>query len=523
MSDIIENLIEKNGVTQDDFQDDDVRDQVAEIETDDTKHGPSKAEIEEEQRIKAFKAKMSLDNKRERKIPVDPDRVEEIIEKFKTKYKINETFDKYFIEQIHTFHNEENHDRIVKGAIGQDDQLQFTEVFFQELVDWVREKIRSYVKQEFESDPNMAEDKKEVLNNLDIHVGLTVDNAGIDKVTLIAWHYLLKNLEKISREFIKEYKDELVGYNKQKIAIELYNKEITNILSNHPQMKAFANTIISITFSWMKKYHAKSARLSKFIYELQLNDMYVMLNTIVRYLILIAIKNRNPLELRALMSTYISLIHRNIISLLSADITKVKIGYVAAVQYMFEEGERTHFAYNKQQMIAEAMANVFKIYNKRKLKTNSKILEMFKHLGELNQIDFFYFMDPRYSILDNMYMYTLIGADIKNTDDDIANGFAFSSKYLSRKNFQPVKKYFDNIYSGEIQNNLNKFFEHEKTADVFYNRMKNNILRAVNPAHYISSAGEQPEEDISKAIKELDIVCNKSIKEIQHVGQNKRS
>ena len=515
MSDIIENLIEKNGITQNDFQDDDVREQVTEIETDDTKHGPSKAEVEEEQRIKAFKAKMSLDGKRERKIPVDPDRVEEIIEDFKNKYKINETFDEYFSNQIYTFHNEKNHDRIVKGAIGQDDQLQFTEVFFQELVDWVRERIHEYVAQEFKDDPNMAEDKKEVLNNLDIHVGLTVDNAGIDKVTLIAWHYLLKNLERISREFIKEYKDELVGYNKQKIAIELYNKEITNILSNHPQMKAFTNTIISITFSWMKKYHAKSSRLSKFLYELQLNDMYVMLNTIVRYLILIAIKNRNPLELRALMSTYISLIHRNIISLLSADITKVKIGYVAAVQYMFEEGERTHFAYSKQQMIAEAMANVFKLHNKRKLKPNLKILEMFKHLGELNQIDFFYFMNPEYSILDNMYMYTLLGADLKNCDDELANGFTYSTKYKPKKNYQPVKKYFDTIYAEEIQNSLEQFFKHEKTAQAFYNKFKNNILRAVNPEYYINEKGEAPEEDMERVIRELDTVCKKSLGELR--------
>ena len=515
MSDIIENLIEKNGITVDDFQDDDVRDQVTEIETDDTKHEPTEEELKEEQRIKAIKAKMSLDDKRERKIPVAPERVEEIIKEFMEKYKINETFDNYFKEQIETFHNEKNRDKIIKGALGQDSELLFNEEFFQDLVDWVKEQINSYIKTEFESDPNMDDDKREVLNNLDIHIGLTVDDAGIDKVTLIAWHYLLKNLEKIAREFIKEHKDELVGYNKQKIAIELYNKELTNILSNHPQMKAFVNTIISITFSWMKKYHAKSSRLSKFIYELQLSDMYVMLNTIVRYLVLIAIKNRNPLELRALMSTYISLIHRNIISLLSADITKVKIGYVAAVQYMFEEGERTHFAYNKQQIVAEALTNVFKNYNKRKLKTNNDILEIFKHLGEINLLDFFYFMDPKYSALDNMYMYTLLGADMRNTDDELANGFVFSSKYKTRKNYHPIKKYFDSLYSEQIQELLNDFFEHEKTAQVFYNKIKNDILRIVNPEHYINEQGEIPETDIERTASEVDTITTKTIKELK--------
>ena len=508
--DIIENLIEKNGITTDDFKDDDVRDQVTEIETDESKHEPSEEEKKEERRLKAMKAKMSLEGKRERKIPVQPDRVEEIIEEFKKKYNINETFDDYFSEQIKTFHKEENKDRIIKGALGDPDhELQFTEGFFQDLVDWVRSQIKSYVKQEFESDPNMPEDKKEVLSNLDIHIGLTVDDAGIDKVTLIAWHYLLKNLERISREFINEHKDELVGYNKQKIAIELYNREVTNILSNHPQMKAFVNTIISITFSWMKKYHAKSSRLSKFIYELQLSDMYVMLNTIVRYLVLIAIKNRNPLELRALMSTYISLIHRNIISLLSADITKVKIGYVAAVQYMFEEGERTHFTYSKHQMLAEALSNIFKIYNKRKLKANNKTLEIFKHVGEMNTLDFFYFMNDEYSILDNMYMYTLLGADLKNSNDKLANGFAYSSAYYNRVNYQPVKKYFDSMYAKNIQDKISGIFEHEKTANVFYNKIKNHTLRSVNPRYYITEDGKQADEDIVRAIEELDVVCKK--------------
>lgn len=508
--DIIENLIEKNGIAADDFKDDDVRDQVTEIETDDTKHEPTEEEKKEEHRIKTLKAKMSLEGKRERKIPVQPERVEQIIEEFKARHNIDEIFDNYFIDKIHTFHSEQNAQRIIKGALGQSDELQFTEVFFQELVDWVKARIKEYVKEEFEADPGMPEDKKEVLNNLDIHIGLTVDDAGIDKVTLIAWHYLLKNLEKISRKFINEHKDELVGYNKQKIAIELYNKEITNILSNHPQMKAFANTIISITFSWMKKYHAKSSRLSKFIYELQLSDMYVMLNTIVRYLILIAIKNRNPLELRALMSTYISLIHRNIISLLSADITKVKIGYVAAVQYMFEEGEKTHFSYSKQQMIAEALARVFKNKNKLKLKPNYKTLEMFNHVGELNQLDFFEFADDQYSVLDNMYMYTILGAQLKNSDDKLANGFAYSSKYYSRVNFHPVKKYFDSVHTKPLHSKLEKLFEHEKTTTVFYNKIKNYMLRTVNPRYYITEDGEQADEDIVRAIEELDTVCQKT-------------
>jgi len=519
MADIIENIVERSFAVVDDLQDDDIRDQVIEVETDDTKHEPTEEEIKEEQRIKAFKAKMSLDDKRERKIPVQPERVEEIIKDFINKYNIDEEFDKYFIDQIKTFHNKENHDKIIAGALGKSDELQFDVDFFQNLVDWVKDKIDTYVENEFKDDPDMPDDKREVLNNLNIHVGLTVDEAGIDKVTLIAWHYLLKNLEKIAREFIKEHKDELVGYNKQKIAIELYNKEITNILSNHPQMKAFANTIISITMSWMKKYHAKSSRLSKFIYELQLSDMYVMLNTIVRYLILIAIKNRNPLELRALMSTYISLIHRNIISLLSADITKVKIGYVAAVQYMFEEGERTHFAYNKQQMIAEALANVFKNKNKHKLKPNHDILEMFRYLGELNQLDFFYFMNPEYSMLDNMYMYILIGAELRNTDDELANGFTYSRKYKSKKNYQVIKKYFDTLYSDAFISKLEQFFGHPKTAKVFYNKIKNDILRAVNPDHYINQWGEKPESNIERTTAEIDTIAEKTIRELEKVHQ----
>jgi len=515
MSDIIENLIEKSGITADDFQDDDVRDQVTEIETDDTKYEPTEEELKEEQRLKAFKAKISLSNKREKKIPVAPEKVEEIIKEFMDKYKINETFDAYFEKQIKTFHNEKNYEKIIKSALGQDNELLFNEEFFQDLVNWIKEQINKYVKNEFETDPNMDKDKKEVLKNLDIHIGLTVDDAGIDKVTLIAWHYLLKNLEKIAREFIKTHKNELVGYNKQKIAIELYNKELTNILSNHPQMKAFVNTIISITLSWMKKYHAKSSRLSKFLYELQLSDMYVMLNTIVRYLILIAIKNRNPLELRALMSTYISLIHRNIISLLSADISKVKIGYVAAVQYMFEEGERTHFSYNKQQIVAEALANVFKNRNKRKLKTNKDVLKIFKHLGEINLLDFFYFMEPKYSILDNMYIYTILGSDIKNTEDELANGFVFSRRYKSHKNYYPIKKYFDTLYSKEIQELLDNFFKHEKTSQVFYKKIKNDILRIVNPEHYINNQGEIPKTDIEKTVNEIDTIVNNAIKELR--------
>jgi hypothetical protein len=203
--------------------------------------------------------------------------------------------------------------------------------------------------------------------------------------------------------------------------------------------------------------------------------------------------------------------------LLSADITKVKIGYVAAVQYLFEEGEKTHFAYNKHQMLAEALARVFINKNKRLRKPEYSRNELFSNLIEMNKMDFYYFMNPTISPLDNIYIYALVGSKLKNSNDKIANGLAMSSHYKPRKNFAQLKRYYENLYAQSIIDALIDILEHDKTAQAIHSHIKNDVLRTVNPEHYIDNkTGKIASSNIDDAAREIDVISDKILKSLTH-------
>ncbi len=471
------------------LKDDDIRD--AHITKDEDK--PVDIDPREKEKIERIKKKISLESKRERKVNIDHNLVESIIQEFQDKYEIEDKIRTFVLNKIHSFHNDENVEKIINHYVKQDDNYFFDQHLFTEIDEYVKTLVRNALEQELKETDD--EIKKEVLGIIDTHIELTVSSAGVDKLTLVAYHFFINLLAKESKEFIQKHKDKLHNISRQKTATELYNHDIMNMLANHKQLSAFTNTIISLTSSWIVKYRQKSMKLGQFINELMLMTEDVIIDKISRYIMLIALKNKNPLTLRSIMSTYISLIHRNIASLLSVSVVNAKIGYVRAVQYMYEENDRVFKSYNRKQVLTQALGRSLGLRKKKNRKKYHYIAEHFKPFTDLNELDFFEFMDPEYSIIDNLYMYMIYGINMDNSNNDKANGLNISHEIFYHKNMSGAKKYLDLKFNRNIAPYIKYYFDDEESEKLVSTKIKNFISKIINPEHYVTF-----EQDLTRNI-----------------------
>jgi len=460
-----------------------------------------------EEKIARIKKKISLESKMERKISIDYEVVEKYMVQFLEKYNIDEQIDGFVLDEINKFQNEDNIENITKNVSDSSNVLLFDIDVFYRIESYTKTLIRNALEKEKEKE--VDDEKLEILSTIDTHIELTLSEAGIDKLTLVAYHYFIKNLENEAEKFIEAHYDKMPNINKQKTATSLYNKEVINILSKHSQMAAFTTTIISLTSSWLEKYRQKSVKLGKFINELMLITSEVLVDKISRYVMLIALKNKNPVLLRSLFSTFLSLIHRNIASMLSASVVNTKLGYFHAMQYLFEDSENQR-TFNKQQIIANTLLKALKVKNRDKFKDNHVFQTTFQSLISPNFIDYFYFLDGNYAPLDSFYAYVMYGRYIRNSDNKKANSIVMSNKYKPRIHLKQAKKYIDIKVKQNIEPILYTIHDDEETVKFITDRLRAAISKEINPDSYITDDGEIAPLDITEVYDEIDLMTYRS-------------
>ena len=475
---------------------------------DDEEREPTEEEKIVQEKIQRVKKKLSLEGKMERKSALDHNLIEAEIVKLLKEYDINKRINDYVDQQLGFLKDPARAPEIIEHVNNpSSNKLLFDVDVFYKIDEFVKIVVREALNKEMQSERYKTDaEYREILSTIDTHIDLTLSKYGIDKLTLVAYHYFIKYLETVAKDFIDQYQDYLVDYNKQKTATTLYHREVMNILSNHKQMHAFTSTIVSLTASWLEKYRQKSAKLGQFIMDLTLSTNDVMVDKIARYILLIALKNKNPILLRSIFSTFLSLIHRNIASLMSVSLTNVKVGYFKAMTHMFEDEENSKIVKNRHLMLAKSLVRILKKRNRMRHKQNAVLQKIFQPLIDPNITDFMYFATGEHSSLDEFQLYVMYGRYIVNSDDnEKANALRVKSDIRACKSTNSIKKYLDLKVKQRIYDPIMQFYKDEEAAGYIVTKIKTDILKELDPLCYVSTDGDVIMNDVNSMYDEIDV------------------
>jgi hypothetical protein len=281
-----------------------------------------------------------------------------------------------------------------------------------------------------------------------------------------------------------------------------------NVLSRHKQLKAFTATIISITTSWLEKYRMKSAKLGQFIVDLTLSTNEVMVDRISRYILLIALKNKNPILLRSIFSTFLSLIHRNIASLMSVSLTNVKVGYFRSMAHMFDDDENVKVVYDRHNMLIKSLVNTLKRRNRRRFKENYRMQKIFQSLIDPNIIDFMQFAPGEYSPVDEFQIYVLYGRYIQNTDNSKSNALRIKDDIRKCRSASVIKKYLNLKAKQKIYSLVEQYYKTEEATQYIMNKIKMDTAKELDPMCYITPDGDFVTKDIDEMYNEIDAITD---------------
>lgn len=150
--------------------------------------------------------------------------------------------------------------------------------------------------------------KEDILKNIFETIPFSAYQNKLDKVKLITYHYIIKHLDTISKDFYENLPKKMIrGF----INIsEIFKFELIEILLHDEVLKNFIFTMKEMSKKWVHEYARMSPGLSKIFYNINLTNEDIFSEYLLRYVSLSAIKRKNPMELRAIFSSYISLVHK---------------------------------------------------------------------------------------------------------------------------------------------------------------------------------------------------------------------
>lgn len=368
-----------------------------------------------------------LADKREKKIKIDYNIVEQKIEEFLIKYNVDGEMEIYIQNKIN---DDLNIDKAYLNIINKkgNAEPQITEEFFLDIKEYLKSFIEEKIRLEIElvkknESAEKAEQIKEILNNTLEEIPLTMFDKGIGRPTLTAYHYFLKTLHKNTEAYVK--KNNIKKIRNVKNPNEIFSNEIYTIVGKDKELMRFTLTLKNLIENWLIKYSTKS-QIGEFYYNILMITPETIVEKILKYLVMVAIRNKNPMTLRAIFSSYITLIHKNLFSYYSTNLSNVKVGYFKQLEELFTENFDLIFddneKKNSKKTLIDTMIKVYLMKNKRYLKDDFEFLnnEYFQSFFETNYYDAIisYNYNTEFSLLDHMYFYETAYKYTKNLGDD---------------------------------------------------------------------------------------------------------
>jgi len=465
--------------------------------------------------MKQIRSKLS--DKKEKKLKYDYAYIEELTEAFLMKYNIDGEME-IFIQQLIDDSIDLNlaYENVLSNKPY---EPQIGVEFFQSIKDYLEEFLKECIEIEVKYMKEKGEDEIvidkhiEILENTMETIELTMFEHGISRTTLTAYHYFLKVLHKNTEAFmLKNNYKKIKGI---KNPNELLAKEIYGIIGKDQELTRFVVTLKNLIEQWLIKYSNKT-KIGDFYYDILMITPEYIVEKILKYLTMVAIRNKNPMTLRAIFSSYITLIHKNLFSYYATNLSKVKVGYFKQLEKLFTENfELVHDkddVVDNKKILINAMTKIYLLKNKRYLKKDMDFMnnEFFQHFFEINYQDALdkYKYQEKMNILDHMYYYNSILRFTKNNDsnlpDDIKNAYIINSEFfkksLKKKNMlyikeKLVKKLFSILYN---------IFGEKESVDTILESMAKDIIKKINFDLYLNDDLEAVSLTFNEYLKTID-------------------
>ncbi len=435
-----------------------------------------------------------IGDKREKKINVSVIEVEKTINELLTDYDIDikiETFIESLLDE--TLNDAE----IQKNNELKDSRkykYQFGIELFNKVYAHVVPVVESAVQKELDKYPEdireeSEEYKKKVLvfENIFQIIDLTMYNEGIRKLKLVTFHYILKCLEKRAVISLQSKDVKIVrGY---KTVIEVFSYELLGIIAEEKEIEKFTLTLRSLIEQWLVKYNNRS-KIGQFYYDVLMINPEQVIEKILRYLLFTAIKNVNPISLRAIFSTYITLIHKNIFSFYAMKLQNIKVGYFKQLESLFEDSIINNTTtININQMITSNRLLNYTMKNKRFLKHNYEFLldEYSSSFFEINYYDFLYSYRKDMNILDYHFYYSKILKITNNSFRSQSKLYRINNDFFKKNSKKTLQLYINDLVIDKFFDYFYDLFKDKDTVDTICETITSNLLKSINQNNFSSA------------------------------------
>jgi len=418
----------------------------------------------------------NLKDKKEKKLKYDHKKIESIIENFLRKYEIDAQVEKFieskFLDELDKNEIYKNLDILLSSSSNKKKNYQpqlkyetFLEIktFVEKLIKESIQKELNEIENKYDTDEISDEEYimyQEIYNNFNDEIELTMFQHGINRLTLVAFHYYLKVLEKFAKIFLQE--KGITNIKRAKNSLELFLNDLYIIISKNPELTRFLLTLKSLIEQWLVKYNNKT-KIGEFYYDILMITPDQIVERILKYLLFTAIKNKNPLTLRAIFSSYLTLIHQNLFSFYATNLSKVKVGFFKQLEGLFTENfslifENKDLNHNFNKFIYDMMLMIYSIKHKKVFKDDYFFMNdaFIQQFFEPNYFDFIRSYNDNFSIVDHSFLY--------NTVLKFTNNSFIEESYWHKINSKFFKNNSKKKYQVYIKEKLN-----EKLFDYFYN------------------------------------------------------
>jgi len=436
----------------------------------------------------------SLNNCSEKKLSTDYRVVEQLTTEFIERWNIDDEIELWLEGRLQ---EEINWNTVTKNLKANKKSYvqQFGQELFIEIVDKVQKNYDKYKDREIAllgktKGPLHESQFVEIYENVMEEIPLTMFENGVQRMTLVAYHYLLKVVNRLAEQFMLA--NSIKNINGTKNPTELFIMELYNIIAYNDELTRFTLTIKSLIEQWLGKYNAKT-KIGQFYFDVLLITPDVIIEKILKYMLFTAIRNKNPFVLRAIFSSYITLIHKNLFSFYATNLTKIKLGYFKQLEGLFTENFDLIFDQGKQsnpkKFIMTSLIFNYIIKNKRYLKGNFNLLndEYTQNFLEPNYFDVFssYRKDSGMAFLDHLFFYTTNLKFTKNSILKEGNYYKISSDFFKKNVLKKNKLIIKDLLIKHLFETFYIYYKDEEVVDQVLDSMAKDLVQKLNLGHYL--------------------------------------
>lgn len=296
--------------------------------------------------------------------------------------------------------------------------------------------------------------KEDILKNIFEIIGFSCYTTGLDKINLITYHYIANYYEKYAIEFKKEKGIHTIR--SYVVPLEVFRYDLVRLLCYDDCMRKFIFTMKELIMKWVYKY-AYNSRLAKMYFDILMITPEMLGEMIIRYMAMSIIKNKNPITLRAIYSTYISLVHSIIYANFNfTDFSKKKYGFFESLSKYQDINVNDKLLVHNSRTDTLEIDALFKANHAKNAKNLNENYHLLKRLNiskllEINSLRVLSTKPKEIGVFDWYYYYTRYVQHFENSDDMV---YKINSKFIKSDKKSSQYKYIHILASNILTDKL---------------------------------------------------------------------